>query len=118
MAVILALVGIDASRPINCQVGAVFCVYLVSQEPDVPKSQGLGHLNIREQAFQCVPVFDEIVPFTFFCVFLGFRPLDYFRFHIFDRASQVCLISRPLIPYHLELSDVDTNRACQHRYLG
>lgn len=50
MAVILALVVLDATRPTNCQVCAASCVQLLTYEPDGPRleSQGLGHFHIRE----------------------------------------------------------------------
>ncbi len=34
MAVILTMVGLDATRPINCQVGGVFSFHFVTREPD------------------------------------------------------------------------------------
>jgi hypothetical protein len=52
MAVILALVYLDATIPTNCQVCAVSCVQFLTYEPDGPRLeshwQGLGHFHIRE----------------------------------------------------------------------
>jgi Fe-S-cluster-containing dehydrogenase component len=51
MAVILALVVLDTTRPTGCQVCAVSCVQLLTYEPDdglLLESEGLGNLHICE----------------------------------------------------------------------
>lgn len=52
MSVILKLVGLDAARPIDCQVSAVSGAHLVTlvYESDGLQSKGPGHLRFREQS--------------------------------------------------------------------
>jgi hypothetical protein len=63
--IIVTLIGIDTTKPINCQVCAVSCIHLVIQKLDVLQLKGLDDPRIREQAFSCVWSFDQ----TMFCSF-------------------------------------------------
>jgi len=60
MAVILNLISLNVTRPINCQVGATSCIRLVIHEPDGLRSQGLGHIHLCEQGLRRAPVSNEI----------------------------------------------------------
>jgi len=89
MAIILNLISLNVTRPINCQVGAMSCIRLVIHEPDGLRSQGLGHIQLCEQGLRRAPVSNEITLRVYSSSFVGLWLPGPFLFFTIDRAPYV-----------------------------